>query len=69
MAVLWIRLTVNKCCPIDKYKSNQDDICNELQTEFPNAILEFATTTLVPEDEPGRFVGMMLNRIKPLMRC
>jgi hypothetical protein len=42
---------------IDKYKSNLETICTYLQKEFPKTTLVFATTTPVPEDEPGRFVG------------
>ncbi|MCG8580957.1 MAG: SGNH/GDSL hydrolase family protein [Bacteroidales bacterium] len=42
---------------IDIYKSNLEAICKYLQKEFPKATLVFATTTPVPEDEPGRFVG------------
>ncbi|MCL5129601.1 SGNH/GDSL hydrolase family protein [Algibacter sp. L4_22] len=42
---------------ISEYKTNLDEICKYLKTEFPKAKLIFATTTPVPENAKGRFVG------------
>lgn len=42
---------------IDEYKTNLNEICNYLSTEFPKAKLIFATTTPVPENADGRNAG------------
>jgi acyl-CoA thioesterase-1 len=42
---------------ISEYKTNLDKICKYLKAEFPQAKLIFATTTPVPENAKGRFVG------------
>lgn len=39
------------------YEENLRSIIHYLKNTYPNAQLIFATTTPVPEDEPGRFVG------------
>jgi len=42
---------------IEVYKTNLDEICTYLKSEFPKAKLIFATTTPVPEGAKGRFEG------------
>ncbi|MBK1879911.1 SGNH/GDSL hydrolase family protein [Pelagicoccus mobilis] len=42
---------------IGEYKRNLSDIVSYLKKSFPRAKLVFATTTPVPEGEPGRFAG------------
>ena len=40
---------------IEKYKTNLEEVCNYLNTNYPKATLIFATTTPVPENAKGRF--------------
>ncbi len=47
----------NQVSSIEKYKENLKSICIYLNETYPKAILIFATTTPVPEGEPGRMVG------------
>lgn len=49
---------------IDTYKENLDNICKYLKSNFPKAKLIFATTTPIPENAKGRFVGdsMIFNK-------
>jgi len=42
---------------ISKYKENLISICNDLIKNYQKATLIFATTTPVPEGEPGRIAG------------
>lgn len=42
---------------ISEYKTNLDAICKYMITKFPKATLVFATTTPVPENAKGRFIG------------
>jgi len=42
---------------LDTYENNLRSIINYLKNTYPNAILIFATTTPVPEGEPGRVAG------------
>ncbi|WP_161636222.1 SGNH/GDSL hydrolase family protein [Saccharicrinis fermentans] len=42
---------------LEEYKRNLNQICHYLKTQFPKAIIIFATTTSVPENSKGRFKG------------
>ncbi len=42
---------------VSKYKENLKSICDYLIQTYPKAILVFATTTPVPDGEPGRYEG------------
>ncbi|TKG96866.1 SGNH/GDSL hydrolase family protein [Puteibacter caeruleilacunae] len=52
---------------IANYKGNLKAICKYLMSEYPEAVLVFATTTPVPEGEPGRFMGDELKYNKAAM--
>ena len=46
---------------LDTYESNLRHIIQYLKNNYPNAKLIFATTTPVPEGEPGRVAGDAVN--------
>ena len=50
---------------LDTYENNLRSIINYLKDTYPNAKLIFATTTTVPEGEPGRIAGddMQYNKV------
>jgi lysophospholipase L1-like esterase len=49
------------------YKENLNEICKYLRTNYPKAKLVFATTTPVPENAKGRFVGDSIKFNKAAM--
>ena len=51
------KLNGKQVSSVAKYKENLKSICKYLIENYPKAILIFATTTPVPEGEPGRFAG------------
>ncbi len=49
----------------DEYRENLSGVLSYLESTFPDAKLIFATTTPVPEGEPGRVAGDAKNNITP----
>jgi len=55
------KINGNQMTTIDLYKDNLRKICRYLLSRYPNAKLVFATTTPVPEGEPGRLAMDVLK--------